>query len=353
MSDFTTTPWTRAGNLAATGVGSLPGTDSHEWSRAIAGELPDLPHVPELPARGPGADMIGRTAALLAQVAPDLAVDTTPSGWRFADAPGRVMARADSWLREDLDGIEEALVGRAGPLKEQLAGPWTLAAAIEMRNGERAVRDHGACRDIAEALAEAATQHVRELQRRLPGAQVIVQFDEPSLPTVLAGGVSTASGIATYRAVDEQRAQSLLSLPLSAVRDAGAMPGVHCCDARAPLSLIRRAGADLVSVDLAVLHASQEEDLGHAVDAGALVMLGVVPALPTADRDVAERAARRVLDQYSRWGFSAERANAHVCLSPRCGLAGADPAWARTAYAALREAGRLLREDDGEPEESS
>ena len=339
--------------VAATGVGSLPGTDSHEWSRAIAGELPDFPHVPELPARGPGADMIGRTSALLAQVAPDLAVDTTPSGWRFADAPGRVMARADSWLREDLDGIEEALAGRSGPLKEQLAGPWTLAAAIEMRNGERAVRDHGACRDIAEALAEAAARHVRELQRRLPGAQVVLQFDEPSLPTVLAGGVSTASGIATYRAIDEQRAQALLSLPISAAREAAAMPGVHCCEARAPLALIRRAGADMISVDLTILDESQEEDLGHAVDSGVLVMLGVVPSLPTALRDVAEGAARRVLDQYSRWGFSAEVANSTVCLSPRCGLAGADPSWARTAYTCLREAGRLLREDAGVQEESS
>ena len=339
--------------VAATGIGSLPGTDSHEWSRAIAGELPDLPHVPELPSRGPGADMIGRTASLLAQVAPDLAVDTTPSGWRFADAPGRVMARADSWLREDLDGIEEALAGRTGPLKEQLAGPWTLAAAIEMRNGERAVRDHGACRDIAEALAEATSRHVSEIRRRLPGAQVLLQFDEPSLSTVLAGGVSTASGIATYRAVDEQRAQSLLALPLAAAREAGAVAGVHCCDARAPLALMRRAGAEMVSVDLTILDAAQEEDLGHAVDGGLLVMLGVVPALPVSRPDVAERAAQRVLDQYARWGFAADVANARVCLSPRCGLAGADPAWARTAYTACREAGRLLREDAGVPEEPS
>ncbi len=81
---------------AATGIGSLPGTDPLEWARTIAGELPDLPHVPELPARGPGADLVGRTMALLADVAPDLAVETTPVGWRFADAPGRVMARARS-----------------------------------------------------------------------------------------------------------------------------------------------------------------------------------------------------------------------------------------------------------------
>ncbi|MGI9197743.1 MAG: methionine synthase [Candidatus Nanopelagicales bacterium] len=341
---------------SATGIGSLPGTESHEWSLTIAGELPDFPHVPELPARGPGADMIGRTAALLARVAPDLAVETTPAGWRFADAPGRVMTRAESWLAQDLDGIEEALHGRIGPLKCQLAGPWTLAAGIEMRNGERAVRDPGACRDIAEALAEASASHVAEVRRRLPGAEIVLQLDEPSLPTVLAGGVGTASGLATYRSIDEQTAQARLGTVLEAARAAGALPGVHCCDARAPIALLCRAGADMVSVDLAVLDGSQEEPLGVAVDAGATVLLGLVPSLPVATRgagELAERAARHALDQYSRWGFPAEVANARVALTPQCGLAGADPQWARTAYAALREAGRLMREDSDVPQEPS
>jgi len=49
----------------ATAIGSLPGTDPLEAARTVAGELPELPYLPELPARGVGADMIGRTAALL------------------------------------------------------------------------------------------------------------------------------------------------------------------------------------------------------------------------------------------------------------------------------------------------
>ena len=259
---------------AATGIGSLPGVHTREWSITLAGELPDLPHVPELPGRGPGADMIGRTAGLLAAVAPDLAVATTPSGWRFTSSPGREMARAQSWLGEDLDGIEEALAGRAGILKAQLVGPWTLAAMIEMRTGERAVRDHGACRDLAGALAEASVRHIADLRRRLPGARIILQFDEPALPTVLAGGVSTASGMATYRSVDVQRAQLLLGQVFSAAHDAGAVPGVHCCDARAPIDLLRRSGAEMLSVDPAVLAEDQEESLGAAVEAGLLILLG-------------------------------------------------------------------------------
>lgn len=333
---------------AATGIGSLPGIDSHEWARTIAGELPEFPHVPELPARGPGADMVGRTMSLLAEVAPDLAVETTPTGWRFADAPGRVMSRARSWLAEDLDGIEQALAGRATPLKEQLVGPWTLAAAIEMRNGERAVRDVGACRDLAEALAEATMRHVGEIKRRMPLADIVIQLDEPSLPSVLAGGVTTASGLATYRSVDAGRAESHLSWVLSAAAGLGAVAGVHCCHPRVPVDLLRKAGAQLLSVDPAVLEEAQEEPLGAAVEAGVRVLLGYAPAVPrnvSGPQVVAEIVAARALEQYSRWGIPADAANRHVALTPSCGLAGADPGWVRTVYTALAIAGRLVRDD--------
>jgi len=50
---------------SATGIGSMPGTDPAEAMRVIAGELPGFPYLPELPDRGPGADLTGRTAALL------------------------------------------------------------------------------------------------------------------------------------------------------------------------------------------------------------------------------------------------------------------------------------------------
>ena len=66
MTDW---PWPAG---AATGIGSLPGTDIAEAQRVVLGELPDLPHLPELPDRGPGADMIGRSAALLVDLPVEL-----------------------------------------------------------------------------------------------------------------------------------------------------------------------------------------------------------------------------------------------------------------------------------------
>jgi hypothetical protein len=105
----------------ASGVGSWPGSDVVETLRTTLGELPEphVPYLPELPARGPGADMIGRAAALLV----DMPVDLQPVGWRLVDRPGRDLARAQAWLRQDLDVLAELADGYAGPLKLQAAAP--------------------------------------------------------------------------------------------------------------------------------------------------------------------------------------------------------------------------------------
>src|SRR5262249_18056980 len=89
MADY---PWHPG---TATGMGSLPGPDMAEALRIVLGELPDLPHQPELPARGPGADLIGRSAALLV----DIAVDLQPSGWRLGDRAGVGLRRVSDMVR--------------------------------------------------------------------------------------------------------------------------------------------------------------------------------------------------------------------------------------------------------------
>jgi hypothetical protein len=69
---------------AATAIGSMPGTDPLEAATVVVGELPDLPHLPELPGRGAGTDIIGRGAALLV----DIAVEIVPSAYRVVARPG-------------------------------------------------------------------------------------------------------------------------------------------------------------------------------------------------------------------------------------------------------------------------
>jgi methionine synthase II (cobalamin-independent) len=317
----------------ATGVGSLPGTDPAEALRVVLGELPGFPHVPELPARGPGADLVGRTAALLV----DLAVDLTPAGWRLVPRPGMDLRRAHEYLARDLDAVHQVAEDYTGLLKVQAAGPWTLASSLERTRGDRAVVDPGARRDLGQSLAEGVAAHVAALSARVPGARVVVQLDEPSLPAVLQGGLPTISGFGKLPAVEENVAEQELAAVIAAVPHPVV---VHCCALRAPIGLLRAAGADAVSVDVGLV---QDLDaVGSAVEAGTHLLLGVVPGTD-APLPAPKATASRVRATWNELGFPVERLADAVTLTPACGLAGASPGYARGAMAHLREAARYLQ----------
>ncbi|MEU6096023.1 methionine synthase [Streptomyces sp. NPDC047079] len=322
----------------ATGIGSMPGEDAREAAKTVTGSLEDFPFLAELPARGPGADMIGRTAGMLV----DLYARVEPSGWRFGDRPGRDTRRARSWLGEDLDALEEFTQGYEGPLKVQAVGPWTLASALELRNGEATLSDPGACRDLAASLAEGLRLHLEEVRRRVPGALPVLQLDEPSLTAVLRGQVRTASGYRTHRAVDRQIVESTLRDVVAAHADGPVV--VHSCAPDVPFALLRRAGAAAVSFDLSLLTERDDEAIGEAVEGGTRLFAGIVPGTdgPLSDPAGSVMGVRTLWRRLGlRPGLLAEA----VTVTPTCGLAGASPEYARRALAHCVRAARSLADN--------
>ncbi|MEV5549929.1 methionine synthase [Streptomyces sp. NPDC052309] len=323
---------------AATGVGSLPGDDAREAVKTAAGTFEDFPFLPELPARGPGADMIGRSAGMLVE----LYARVEPSGWRLGDRPGRDTRRARAWLGEDLDALEEFTQGYEGPLKVQAVGPWTLAAALELRGGEAVLSDAGACRDLAASLAEGLRLHLAEVRRRVPGAQLVLQLDEPSLTAVLRGRVRTASGYRTHRAVDRQIAEATLR-DVVGVHDDGPVV-VHSCAPEVPFALLRRAGVAGVSFDFSLLTERDDEAIGEAVEGGTRLFAGVVPGTdgPLSDPAGSVMGVRTL---WRRLGLHPGLLARAVTVTPSCGLAGASPEYARRALAHCVRAARSLADN--------
>jgi methionine synthase II (cobalamin-independent) len=330
----------------ATAIGSMPGTDPVEAIRTVVGELPNLPYLPELPARQVGADMIGRTAAVLV----DLPVEVVPSGYRAAAHAGIDQRRARDLLARDLDAMQEVLgaTGRRPALvKIQVAGPWTLTAGIELARGHRVLTDPGALREFTASLAEGLARHVAEVTART-GAAVLVQLDEPTLPTVLAGGLATPSGLSMVPPVEESEARDVLGEVIEAVRTATAQPvAVHCCASRPPLGLFRAAGADIVSFDATGLDrapATYWDELGETWDSGATLFLGLVPSVDPPAPVTLHDLAKPALALVDRLGFNRSWLADHAVPTPTCGMAGASITWATRAMELSTELARAFVE---------
>lgn len=311
--------------MLITAAGSLPGTDFRGALTAMAEALPEVLPLPELPVRGVGSDMIGRALGL----ASGLGFDLQPAGWRLVPNPGADHRRAVAQWRRDLDDAEELLQGFEGVLKIGVAGPWTLASSVERPLGDRLLADHGARRELAQALVEGVADLRAEVSRRVPRATLWVQIDEPSLLAVAEGRVPTASGFSRHRRVD-------MPALVEALRPLADGSWLHCCAPGRWLDVARRAGFAGASVDAAL---ADLDELAQWRDEGRGLILGVVDTArgPQTVDDLV-RASLRVLRAIQVDSLEG------VLLGTACGMSG----WRRQDVTpqleALRRAAALVEE---------
>lgn len=327
------------GQVTATALGPWPGEDPVEAARIIRGELgsPHLPFLAELPDRGVGSDALGRTASLLE----GLAVDVQPHGWRLVDRPGKDLMRARSALSTDLNVLADVVGAEDTPaaeLKLQLRGPVSLAAGLHLHNGERALIDHGARRDLAASLAAGVGAYLRRAAAAAPGASLVVQLDEPDIAAVMAGTIPTSSGYRTLRAVAGSEITESWRLVIDALRAAGAAEiVVSVQEVEAPFDRILAAGADGFAVPLRALTSRQWEQIAGAVESGKRLWAGT---LQTDDPAAAlPRVAQAVETLWRPWRQLGLPATAlgSVRVTPSAGLAAYPPSSATAVLTRLTQ----------------
>lgn len=328
-----------AAQVTATALGAWPGEDPVEAARIIRGELgsPHLPFLAELPDRGVGSDALGRTASLLE----GLAVDVQPYGWRIVDRPGQDLRRARSALSTDINVLADVVGAEETPaseLKIQLRGPLSLAAGLHLRNGERALIDHGARRDLAASLAAGVDAHLRRVAAAVPGARLVVQLDEPDIAAVMAGTIPTSSGYRTLRAVPGSEVTESWRIVIDALRAAGAAEiVVSVPEVEAPFDRILAAGADGIAVPLRALTSRQWEQLAGAVESGKRLWAGVLPVEdPAAALPRVPQAVETLWRPWRQLGLPAS-ALGPVRVTPAGGLAGHTPSSATAVLTRLTQ----------------
>lgn len=288
----------------------------------VMGETGSLPHLPQLPERGLGSDLVGRTAGLLEAVN----VDRGPRSWQMTSRPQILTRRTwDRWER-DLDAIAEVWGEDVPRIKVQMAGPWTMAAAVELANGHRVITDRGARNDLYEALLMAAEDHKQAIARRFR-AEVVLQLDEPLVRDVLAGKLSGTTDFDTIRAV-----------PAEVVHGALEKFGAEYLNLTGidPDWEVARA-AKTVAVDLGRLKTAEHIDgLGGHLDAGFRVACAMPAGQPRA-------SAIEIAAHCDRMGLPRELLTHAVDVVPwTVTNAPVDYAWAaQTADMLVQDAGDL------------
>ncbi|QAY68716.1 hypothetical protein [Xylanimonas protaetiae] len=325
---------------AVSGHGPWPGRerDELEAQQMVLGDLAELPtgvdplpFLTQLADRGPGADAVGRTAALLA----GLPVELGPHGWKLADHEGMDQRRADAFLREDLGALAIAAHGHTGPLTLEVVGPWTLAATLWSARGDRVLADAGARREIAESLAEGVRAHVAAVREQVPGlGDVVVQLAEPQLGAVHAGVLPTFSGYARLRAVPGPDLVEGLRPVVDAVHDAGATAVLHLGATWSGIAPAVLAGADAVGLDLGALGSANTpgwderawELVARAAEKDVRLWAGLPPAqVSQCAGPMLGELVRTVAEPWRRIGLPASGLDAVTLLaSPRRTLTGTD-----------------------------
>lgn len=315
--------------MRITAAGSLPGDDFRGALSAMAELLPDVLALPELPARGISSQMIGRALGLI----DGLGFDLQPAGWRLTPHPTAEHRRAQAQWRRDLDDAEELLQGFSKVLKVAVAGPWSLAASVERPMGDRLLADHGARRELAQALDDGVARLRADLASRLPDAKVLIQLDEPLIVSVADGLIPTASGFSRHRRVDEPELVASLA-PFAG----GAW--MHCCAPGRWLGFAHRAGFAGVAVDSRL---ADLDDLAAWCDREAEVSLGVVRTdnLEPQGVDQLVAEALRVLRAIQVDLYPG------VVLATACGMAGWGQRDVAPQLQALARAAGLVEESMG------
>jgi methionine synthase II (cobalamin-independent) len=326
---------------SGTGVGSMPGTDPRVAAEISVGET-EFAFLPELPARGLGADMVGRAAVLLV----DMPMDVAPSGYRLSGRPSGLSRRAKDFLAADLDAFEEAweragLVGTDRTVKVQACGPFTLAASVELGGGHKILRDEGAWSDLVESMAEGLRVHADDVQKRT-GAKVVVQVDEPLIGRVIEGSIEP---LTRFNIINPIPAAVVAEHYDNFISVVGRPVILHDCSSQVQWDLLSRSRFTAVGVDLAQIRTSDLDGIGQLLDEGREVVLGAVPTTAPDKELAAEQVAAHCAELTDRIGLSRKVLAEQIVISPACGLAGADASWATAALTLCGKAAQGLHAD--------
>jgi hypothetical protein len=241
---------------AVTGIGSLPHSDPAQAVQFVARMAPELPFWPQLPQRNNDETMLAQALAPLRELLEARPGEHGLSKGAVVPEEG-LGALADAMLQGPVDlpassaaalpafeqAVNQGQFPAARAIKGQLCGPLTLA--FNLFEGQRTLaEDTEKLKLVSRYVCRLAQMQVRRLSEVSGGKPVIVALDEPML-----GLAAPEPGYKKVQGPENPLATAVRET-LEAIRQTGAVAGLHCCGAFDP-ALLRQVQPDLIMMDVA------------------------------------------------------------------------------------------------------
>lgn len=345
----------------ATGIGSMPFECPAEALALVMEETPEAPHWPQLPLKNRQEHFVhqflhplvacgmlvcraqrwsfdmsreNNTECLTrfySQCLP--AEDGSPEGMQSFLPPPEAAAGFHAFLRLPPDRLQKARY-----VKGQVAGPLTIALELKDEFGRPAYYQ-GDLRDtIVRTLALNARYQAEALLRF--GLTPLMFVDDPAI---------SAYGSRLHLALNRNDILEDLNFICAAIRSAGALPGIHSCEA-VDWSLVMESKAQILSLDAYRFGASlipYADQLKPFLDRGGVVAWGIVPTVDDPFGESADSLFERLQvlwDNLFAKGPDRETVLRQSMVTPACGTGLLTVDQARRIYRLTAEVSRRIRE---------
>lgn len=326
-----------------TGIGSLPHADPEEACTLVLQTF-DIPFWPQLPKLSFRESMIAQFSEGL----PFLRIDEKRESVRI-ERNGDDLTRFYETYSEDTTlAISEssaagfsAFLRKIGDrqfpfLKGHATGPLTFTLGLKDAAGRLVYFDEE-LREISLMVLKAKVRwQVQTLQPH--AGRIIIFIDEPIL---------SALGSSGYLGVDPHEAIRLLKETTDAVRNAGAIAGIHCCS-KADWPMVINSGVNIISFDaydyLETISLYPEEFTGFLKNGGYLAW-GIVPTTEAIRDENAGTIQKRFdasLGLLSK-SLPADLLLSNILLTPSCGTGSMSEEETQKVFQLLVELKKALK----------
>jgi methionine synthase II (cobalamin-independent) len=326
-----------------TGIGSLPHTDREEACRLVL-ETFDIPFWPQLPKVSFRESMIAQFSEGLPFLKIDEERETV-----WIEREGGTLTKFYETYTEDTElavsdrfatgfsaFINTIKDNHFAFLKGHVTGPMTFSLGLKDSYGRLVYFDEE-LREIALMLLKAKIRW--QIKTLTPYAeQVIIFIDEPVL---------SALGSSSYIGVDPQEALRLLRETSDAVKNAGGIPGIHCCS-KADWPLVINSGVSIISFDafdyIETISLYPGEFTGFLKNGGYLAW-GIVPTTEAIRDENAESVKRRFdtgIETLSK-SIPADLLLSKILLTPSCGTGSRSIEETEKVFSILNKLKKLIK----------